>query len=325
MIKMNKLLIILISGLMVMSSCKDESKAPIITFDQAGKGAYVKLINVNEGIDGFNLSQFSSSAYDFDVEFVDIEQGDLVASYTIYASYVSSPFSSTPNVAEQLYLTKDAGSFTESERGFKSTNVRIGLADVAGKLGLTESQLGGADAFNFRSEIVLNDGSVFQASNSSAAVNGSAFAGHFDFSVKLSCPLSDDKFVGNYTLTHVSGEYPFGLFTFNGVDGSTVTLTKVTGTKRKFGYRWQNGVLGADDSPLRDFIFDIVCTIVVPDDNQGTGIGCGGSITLGSQNGAFGSVNVADDSSFIIDLNEWVSDGGCGVPVIPIKIRLDKQ
>jgi len=320
---MKKLLILFISGLMFMTSCKDESKAPIITFDQAGKGAYVKLLNVNEGVDGFNLSQFSSSAYDFDVEFVDEQQGDLVATYTIFVSYQPSPFSTTAPVAEKQYLSVDSGSFGESERGFKSYNVRIGLADLASQMGLSESDLGGADAFNFRSEIVLTDGSVFKFENSSSAVNSSAFAGHFNFSVKLACPLSDDKFVGDYLLTHVSGEYPFGLFTFNGTETSTVTLSKVTGTKRKFVYKWQNGVLGSD-SPDVDFIFDIVCTIVVPDDNQGTRIGCGGTITLSSQSGAFGSVDVDDDSSFIIDLNEWANDGGCGVPVIPIQIRLDK-
>ena len=165
---MKKLLILLISGLMFMTSCKDEDKAPIITFDQAGKGAYVRLLNVNEGVDGYNLSQFSSTAYDFDVEFVDEQQGDLVATYNIYVSYAPSPFSSTPAVSENLYLSVDAGSFGESERGYKTTNVRIPLADLASKLGLSEGQLGGADIFNFRSEIILQDGSVFQASNSSA-------------------------------------------------------------------------------------------------------------------------------------------------------------
>ncbi|NNF32643.1 MAG: hypothetical protein HKN68_00930 [Saprospiraceae bacterium] len=321
---MKKILLIIISGFMIFTSCKDESKAPIITFDQAGKGAYVRLVNTNEGVNGFNLSQFSTSAFDFDVEFVDEQQGDLVSTYTIYASYTPSPFSSTPASAEILYLTQDSGTFTESDRGYKGTNVRIPLADIASKLGLSEGDLGGADVFNFRSEIVLQDGSVFQFSNSTSAVNGSAFQGHFNFAVKLSCPLDDDSFIGDYTLTHVSGEYPFGLFTFNGTESSTVNLTKVTGTKRKFVYKWQNGVLGSD-SPDVDFVFDIVCTIVVPDDNQGTSIGCGGTITLGSQNGAFGTVDVEDDSSLVIDLNEWVDDGGCGVPVIPIQVRLDKN
>ena len=94
---MKKLLILLISGLMVMLSCKDEEKAPIITFDIASKGAYVKLLKVNEGVDGYNLSQFSTTAYDFDVEFVDLEQGDLVSTYNIFVSYTPSPFSTTPS------------------------------------------------------------------------------------------------------------------------------------------------------------------------------------------------------------------------------------
>lgn len=320
---MKKLLILFISGLMVMTSCKDESKAPIITFDQAGKGAYVKLVNVNEGVDGYNLSEFSSSAYDFDVEFVDEQQGDLVSTYTIYVSYKPSPFSSTPAVAEVLYLTKDSGEFTETDRGFKGTNVRAPLADVASKLGLSEGDLGGADVFNFRSEIILQDGSVFQFSNSSSAVNGSAFQGHFNFSVKLSCPLSDDKFVGAYTLTHITTDnWAFGVPPFE-ADPLDITLVKVTGTKRSFAFVYLAD-LGVGNDPV-DFVFDIVCTIVVPDDNQGTGLGCGGTITMGPQSDSFGSVDVEDDSTITIDLNEWVDDGGCGVPVTPLTIRLDKK
>ena len=319
---MKKLLILFISGLMVMTSCKDENLAPIITFDQAGKGAYVRLLNVNEGVDGYNLSQFSSSAYDFDVEFVDEQQGDLVSTYTIYVSYAPSPFSSTPAAAEVQYLSLDSGSFGETDRGYKGTNVRIPLADVASKLGLSEGDLGGADIFNFRSEIILQDGSVFQFSNSSSAVNGSAFQGHFNFSVKLSCPLDDSSFVGAYTLTHVSGDWAFGVPPF-GADPADVTLTKVSGTKRSFSFVYLAD-LGIGQDAV-DFVFDIVCTIVVPDENQGTGLGCGGTITLGSQSGSFGSVDVDDDSSLTIDLNEWVDDGGCGVPVTPLTIRLDKQ
>ena len=320
---MKKLFILLLSGLMFMTSCKDEEKAPIITFDQAGKGAYVRLLQVNEGVDGYNLSQFSSSAYDFDVEFVDVQQGDLVSTYTIYVSFAPSPFSPTPAKSEVLYFTADASSFGESERGYKTTNVRIPLSDVASKLGLSEGDLGGADSFNFRSEIVLTDGSVFQGSNSTAAVNGSAFAGHFNFSVKLSCPLSSSAFVGAYTLTHETGLDPaFGVYPFGG-DGITVNLAEVSGTKRSFDavYIAELGI----GQPAMTFVFDIVCSIVVPDSGQGTGLGCGGTIRLGPQASSFGEVDVTDDSTFKIDILDWADDGGCGVPANPITIRLDKQ
>ena len=320
---MKKIIVLFISGLVIMTSCRDDSKAPIITFDQAEKGAYIRLLNVNEGTDGYNLSEFNASAYDYDVEFVDEQQGDLVSTYNIYVSYSPSPFSATPAAAEVQYLTLDSGTFGETDRGYKGTNVRIPLADVASKLGLIEGDLGGADIFNFRSEIILQDGSVFQFSNSSSAVNGSAFQGHFNFAVKLSCPLSDDQFIGDYTLTHVTTDnWAFGVPPFGG-DPLNVTLEKVSGTKRSFKFEYLKD-LGVGQ-PAVDFTFDIVCTIVVPDDNQGTSLGCGGTITLGSQSGSFGSVDISDDSTLTIDLNEWVDDGGCGVPVTPLTIRLDKQ
>ena len=320
---MKKIFAICICGLFLfMTSCKDDTKAPIITFDQAGKGAYVKLLNVTAGQDGYDLSLFSSTTYDFEVEFVDEQQGDLVATYTTYVSYKSSPFSTTPDVPEVLFATVDAGSFGESERGFKSTSLSVPLSTVAGLLNLTADDLGGADVFQFRSEIILQDGSVFQASNSSAAVNGSAFAGHFNFSVKLSCPLPDSDFVGAYTLTHVSGDWAFGVAPFES-DPLDVTLEIVNSTKRKFSYEYIADLgVGAGDV---DFIFDIVCKIIVPDEAQGTGLGCGGTIRLGPNPDSFGSVDITDDSSFVIDLIDWADDGGCGVPEIPLTIRFDKM
>ena len=41
---MKKLSIFIVAGLLFMMACKDDALSPIITFDKAGKGAYVKIV-----------------------------------------------------------------------------------------------------------------------------------------------------------------------------------------------------------------------------------------------------------------------------------------
>ncbi|MEZ4994236.1 MAG: hypothetical protein R2824_27685 [Saprospiraceae bacterium] len=57
------------------SSCADPDLGPIVTFDTAGKGAYVRLVEDN-GNQLINLLDLAASGYQYSVEFVDLERGD---------------------------------------------------------------------------------------------------------------------------------------------------------------------------------------------------------------------------------------------------------
>lgn len=304
-------------------SCADEDLEPIATFDNSGKGAYARLVEVTSGADGYNLSQFGSTSYDYEVEFVTLDKQPLVDKYDIFVTFQdNSPQNGDASKAEVLYKSFGAADFSTSAAGFQGISVSIPLAEVSSTLGLGEADLAGADAFNFRSTITLNDGRVFSFDNSSGAINGSAFAGHFNFSAKLSCPMPDTDFVGNYTLEYVNAQFPFGAETF-GPDGSTVTLEVVSTTKRKFSAVYLPG-LGIGNGPV-DFVFELLCTIVIPDGNQGSGLGCGsGSITLGAPDN-FSNFDITDDSVLEFDFVEFEADGGCGVDPLVQTIRLTKQ
>ena len=320
--KKSPILLLFTMGLLLLSSCADEDLSPIITFDQAGKGAYIRLIELRTG--EFDLKQFNSSAYDYTVEFVDLEQGDLVTQYDLFVSFSdNTPDNGSNPVSRQLYTSFSPSDFSESDDGFKSLDVTIPLADVTSAIGLSESQLAAGDVFRFFGEITLQDGSVFTAQNSSATIRGSAFAGFFNFTSKVTCPLPDDQFTGTYTISYVDATFPFGPATF-GPEGTQVTLSTVAGssTKRSFDAVYLQA--GGFGQPASTFTMDFVCDIVVMDPGQGTGLGCGGTITIGPSPTS-ASVDISDDSSFTLFFDEFVNDGGCGVGAITQTVKFTKS
>lgn len=226
---MNKKLfsILALAGLGVFAtSCADEELSPIITFDKAGKGAYVKLLEDN-GNQLINLLDLSTSNYVYSVEFVDLEQGDLVSEYRIDVIYrdVNPDNGDNSQPAKELRVWS-ASEFGESARGFKSVmDISITPEDVFRASGVDGSTVRAGDQFIIDGTLSLQDGSTFGAENSSAAVRGSAFQGHFDFTLAAGCPSSlggtfdyemtesfcGDAATGSVTITALGG----GAYTFD--------------------------------------------------------------------------------------------------------------
>lgn len=314
---MKKLLILFISGLMVMTSCKDDEKQPIITFDQAGKGAYPKLIELKQG--EYDLKDIPGSKFAYEIEFVDLEQGDLVSSYNVLVTYIdNNPGNGDATTSQQLYNSFDASEFFENDRGFKGLDVELPLTAVASSIGVNTADLIAGDVFAFSTEVILADGSKFTGANSSAAVRGSAFAGFFDFNANATCPMPDSQFSGNYTLSYedVSGGWGESI-----VEG-TVTLETVPGstTQRRFACVFLDIFGGFNITVTIDFVCDKVQFF----DND-TGVGCGNNILL---LGSFGGEDYAqpadinDDS--VIRLVYAEIGGDCGYDALRTMV-LTKQ
>lgn len=302
-------------------SCADDSLSPIITFDQAIKGAYVRLLELKVG--EFDLADYDGSAYSYTAEFVDEAQGDRVSSYDIYVRFDdNTPDNGDNSKEEQLWNSFGQGDFFENERGYKAIDVDILLTQVAGLLGLAEADLSPGDFFEFRSEVILDNGAVFTRANSSSAVNGSAFQGFFDFTAKVTCPISDDLFVGSYKITYDEYDPSDGFDFAFGADPAPVVIRTVSGssTLREFDFSYLPDSYNFDGQTLR---FDIVCDNVQPS-NVDTGVGCGGgSIIISAASNP--PVDITDDSQFTMDLIDYFADGGCGVPQIPMKVTFTKQ
>lgn len=299
---MKNLLYICLVGVfsLLMSSCADDEKRPIITFDQATKGAYVKLLNESPPV--LDLANLGAAQYSYEVEFVDFEQGDLVSVYEILVSYAdNNPSNGDESQGNTLLRTISSSEFGSSDRGFKSASVSVTLNELLTLFGISPDNLLPNDQFVFDTNIVLEDGSQYGAENSSAAVNGSAFGGHFDYALTATCPLSDDLFVGDYELTYVEGP---GNPWATGVRVGTVTLA-LSGnpTRRNIDVIVIDAFGGFGMTAQLEFVCDVVQW------NDATpGVGCGNDI-LYNFAGTMPQ-DITNDSEIIVS---YFEDGGdCG-------------
>lgn len=182
-------------------SCADENALPIITFDSATKGAYVRL--VEESDRSVNLFDISNSTYTYTVEFVDVEKGSLVSQYILDLSFEDNDDSNgDESNSIENYSTYEASSFTTSADGFQGLeNLSYSASDLISALGVTEANISPGDNFVFTGRLVMQDGSVHNADNSSSAVNGAAFRGHMTYALVATCPSA----IAEGTYNAVSG------------------------------------------------------------------------------------------------------------------------
>lgn len=206
------------------TSCADPDLGPIVTFDTAGKGAYVRLVEDN-GNQLVNLLDLSTSNYIYTAEFVDLEQGDLVSEYRLDVTYDDRNPDNGDNTTGKVQLrTFSASEFIESARGFKGVNdVSITPDDLFRATGIDPATVLAGDRFVVDGTLTLQDGSTFTYDNSAAAVNGSAFAGHFRFTLAAGCPSSLE---GTYDYT--------GEFWCGGSGSGTVTIEALGGGSYTF-------------------------------------------------------------------------------------------
>jgi len=168
-------------------SCADESKKPILTFDDAIKGGYAKLIEQSDKlINVLNETTINASKYTYSVEFVDTENGKLVTEYRLDLTYVAAGGASKSVTG---FKTWSQDQLTDGPNGLRALiGIEITAPDMMAALGLTANDLGPGDQFRVEGFVQLSDGNVYGFANSSAAVNGSAFQGHFNYTLPAACP-----------------------------------------------------------------------------------------------------------------------------------------
>ena len=185
----NQLSILLLSVVMLFS-CADEELGPVVTFDTAGKGAYVKLLSETERF--INLFDVPGSNYIYSVEFVDLEMGQTIAEYRLELTYTDrNPSNGDNSKGPIVFKTFGPSDFGTTDRGFVGlANIQIAATDLITAIGTTVDAVMAGDQFKIQGFVTTNDGSVFGSGNSSAAVNGTAFKGHFDYVLSAGCPSS---------------------------------------------------------------------------------------------------------------------------------------
>ncbi len=310
---MKKYIFFFLGVVLTITSCKDPNKTPVLTFEKATIGAYPRLVKLITG--EYDLKNLSTTALEYEIEFVDKEKGTLVSEYVINATYTGSNVSK-----DQIeYKRISKSSFTDAASGNKGLVMKIPLTDVLNAFGIDVSETAAGDIISFSTTLVMDDGRTFSATNSSPTVRGSAFKGYFTFNGKLTCPLPDELFAGTYILSYADPDNAKGGFGIPFVEEEvTVEVVPGSSTRRHFaaGYLPAFGPFGADPG------FDVVCDVVVWEDYN-TGLGCGGSIVIGAGDPA--PVDITDDSKIVLNIIDYKKDGGCGVPAIPKTIILTKK
>jgi len=194
----NKIVFTLLAAVLLMiTACRDESLAPIATFDASEKGAYVRLVEQNDA--DFNLFDLSNSVMEFTVEFVDLEQGNLVSEYNLQVEYQDeNPSNGDDSKGLVAFRSWTASDFTTNREGFQGIeNIQITPAEVFTALGISVENIKSGDRFIFRGNVTTTSGANFSASNSSASVNGASFRGFFNFTINAFCP------------SNLAGEYAY--------------------------------------------------------------------------------------------------------------------
>jgi len=177
----------------VISSCEDEDKAPIVTFDTAAKGAFPRLVtSTSKSINILTLADFTASSYVYTLEFVDENGGMDVAEYIVDLEFDDNDASNGDFSKSGVeFLRVQASGFSINADGFPElANITVSASAITAAIGggLTYADISSGDVFRLTGRIIMNDGSVFSGDNHSATIVGSAFRGQFDFDLPASCP-----------------------------------------------------------------------------------------------------------------------------------------
>ncbi|MEO2051554.1 MAG: hypothetical protein ABGX00_07285 [Allomuricauda sp.] len=291
-------------------SCEDSNTVVDQVVDGTERGAILRTANLisNELPIGDSAAGFS-----VELEVQDEENGALVSSVEVYIGFRDNSDDVGPgtDVAESLYDTVDASTFTTGPFGLPRFSYAATLTEMLSFVGRTEADITGGDQFTVRFELVLTDGRRYSFADNTGTLTGSFFRSPFLYTPTVICPIPATAFVGDYTLsvnTSPIGGVPVWSET-------TVTLSVgANSTQRVFSATYLGG-LNIGNGP-REFAFDLICGNIFPTSAQASGLGCADTIFFGPQadGDAPGTYDITDDTTFTIAFSEDESNG-CGGPV----------
>ncbi len=299
-------------------SCSEDDKLTVVIQENVERGAVLRTISITGG--SWNVTD-ETETFTIVLEEQDIEDGDLLGEVRVYVDLVDNTDDATTTTNETLVTTLTAADFAGDVNGLPRTTYSLSLAEAAQALGIALGDYNCGDEFNVRLELELTDGRVFSNNNVTGTVQGgSFFASPFNYRIPLILLLpSDTLFTGQYQLTTTSNgsfgvaDWADGTYTIEAIDNVTRVIRGVP----------PYPAFGA--FPGVDIQFAFVCNEIIYGANQGTGVGCGGSIEHSSAavNTTFDITN-PDDSDFTINFTSNSADGGCGTTPSQAAFRLTK-
>lgn len=144
--------------------------------------------------------------------------------------------------------------------------------------------------------------------------------------IQVSCPVPNDFMVGNYAITYDQVTAPFGPLPL-GPEGKVFAVSNANvGATFKRSFSFVHLETGGFGNGAVTAFLELNCEQIILEKVH-AGLACAGgvpTISLGpsDENGFYDG---SDDSSFTVIYNEFIDDGGCGVPPIKQIVRFIKQ
>jgi hypothetical protein len=200
--KMKKFIkIMLLSTILVLSSCEEEDKLPFerVT-NAAGTAGGLRTIEVVSNT--FNFLDLNNSSFSVEVEEWDAQSGGLLESVEVYAMFNDfSEANGDSSVSEMLVSTIPASDFTiNGKSNLPRSVISVTANEVINALGLDpDTEIRDSDAFRINLVLKLTTGAEFSSDNLEGNLTGVFFNSPFTYPVQFSCPLEDASlFQGTY-------------------------------------------------------------------------------------------------------------------------------
>jgi len=330
------LLVLLVS---IGVACDDNpDEFPVDTdelIDPDNTGGFVRIVSVESG--AFNVFDLDNSEFGITIEVDDAENGGQMESVEFFVTYKDNALQTAGDSDKVALFTLEPSDFTVNEEsGLPRTSVTISANEAIAATGISASDVGVEDSFDFEWTLNMTNGNSFNADNSGQNIRGGAFFNSpFFQSVPVGVAIPQDSFVGTYTMSQdapttsgTAAAFAGGLvFDDDGDLDITVELA-IDPNNTLSGRTFSAAYLAALGFGPGNYSFNLSIdpftgNNVVNWPDQGTGLACSSGIVLGEPE-TRGTYDIDDDSEFTI---RFVDDPtqDCGAGSQEVQFTLTKQ
>ena len=159
-------------------SCQEKNQA-FPEFDELEKGSFPRLISPVQGVfDYDNFNNPDISFLEFEVEFYDETNGNMVESYSWDISY--------GDLAPVTIATKNKSDFVINEDGLPSVSIRVAFVEIFDALNLSINDIFPGKEFLMSATLKRTDGKVFTFTNTGSNIIGQpTFQGFFQYKPEM--------------------------------------------------------------------------------------------------------------------------------------------
>lgn len=314
-------------------SCSDTDKPIDALNDGTTSGAVLRTIenNANMALNPETFQVLPGESINILVEIQDVEGGALAERIDVFLSFEDrtnvdedGELTGENDIAEQMFTSIAASEFIQGER-LPRAEFNITIEELESFFNITNSDYTFIDKFITRFELVLTDGRVFTNTNANeeTVLGVGFFNSPFRYTSNLFCPVGE-SFTGEYTVTQTgSGVLGIDVWDVGTVVDIIVGESEIT---RRFDviHIPQAGV----GQPATAFRFDLICGSIIIQENQGTGLTCGGAGLFYGPDPT-GAVSVYDSDTLDDSILELTftdnSESDCGEDPRSITVILTKN